>query len=223
MKRFLPLILAAFLLAACGNDPAQAQADYELAVKYLRGIGVPQNQAQGTTYLQRAAGEGSPDAQLALGFSYLKGRGVEQDSKRAAELFTQAAVQGNVDGQYNIGLAYVRGEGVTKDLAKAAEWFLKSALQDDAGSQYNLGVMYLNGEGVTRDPIQAYVWFKLANDQNYAGALDGMTSAKNSVTKDQLPSLDAEAAKISRRIKKPVVKAQPLTIPMTQPGTDQPL
>src|SRR3989338_9313954 len=201
MKKISAILAALAILSACSNDPAKAWADYETAVKYLRGEGVALDQAKGTEYLMRAAKEGNADAKLALGFSYMKGRGVEKDLKRAFENFLAAAEQGLSDAQYNVGLSYIRAQGTEKNYAKAAEWFEKSALQADAGSQYNLGVMYFNGEGVTRNPVQAYVWFRLAADRYYDGAAEGMEKAKNSIQKEMLPELDRAVAKTASKIK----------------------
>ncbi len=198
-------IFCFLLLVGCsGDNPAKAKVDYQSAVRYLQGAGVPQDVAKAVALLQTSSEEGSADAQLALGYLYLKGKGVTQDTAKGMSLFKNAAKKGNIDAMYNVGLAYARGEVVPKDFKESFSWFEMAALQDDVGSQYNLGVMYMNGEGTVKDPLAAYAWFKFADDHGYAKAKDGMAAAKAALTSDQVKNLDREVARIAGRIKRSV-------------------
>ncbi len=203
MQRLFFTILCSLLIAGCsGGNASQAQADYELGVKYLQGLGVPQDDKKAVEYFEKSAASGNAEAELTLGYLYIKGKGVPQDNAKGLALFKQAAMKGHRDAQYNTGLAYARGEVVKTDFAEALKWFEMAALQDDAGSQYNLGVMYINGEGTVADPLTAYAWFKLADDHGYEGAKDGMVAAKASLTSDQLTELDRTVARISGRVQR---------------------
>jgi TPR repeat protein len=202
MKIF-SLLLTAVLLTACGQQPAKGQADYDLAVKYMRGIGVQKDEAKAMDYLRRASDAGNVHGQLGLGYMYLKGVNVEKDASKAVQLFERAAKQGSIDAQYNLGLAYARGDGATKDLVKSGEWFKKAALQDDAGSQYNMGVLYMSGEGVSRDPLMAFAWFSLAFEKQYNGAKEGMSAAAQVMTQEEAAQSDAAVKKLRAMVVKP--------------------
>ena len=210
MKITLFTFLSALILAGCSVDPTVGQAEYELAVRHLEGVGVAKDIEKGVEYLMKSSDMGNAQAELALGYMYIKGKNVPQDVKKGTALFKSAAKKGNSDAQYNVGLAYVRGEVLKKDYAEGLKWFEKAALQDDAGAQYNLGVMYANGEGVVRDPVIAYVWFKLANDKGYEGTKEAMEGMKNSMTSDQMKDLDTSVEKIASQVQppKPVLELQ---------------
>lgn len=199
-KLWIPLCLT-LILAACNSGPTSSDKDYQLAVAYLNGRGVVRDEAKGMEYLVKASDAGNADAQLTLGYAYMKGtNGLTKDLPKALELFIQSGESGNRDAQYNAGLMYARGDGVAKDYEKALSWFEKAAYQGDTGAFYNLGVMYINGEGTVRDPLTAYAWFQLASEKGYAGAEEGMASARSDMTSEQAKEIDRTIAKIQKKI-----------------------
>jgi uncharacterized protein len=62
---------------------------------YLKGSGVPQNEAEAVKLLQRAAAQKNADAQYLLGRIYWEGRGVPRDRVQAHMWFNLAAAQGH--------------------------------------------------------------------------------------------------------------------------------
>jgi len=78
-----------------------ADAQYNLAVMYGNGWGVPQDGAQAVLWLRRAANQGHPAAQASLGRVYEEGVGVPQDDQQACFWYTLAAAA--TDGSYGLG------------------------------------------------------------------------------------------------------------------------
>ncbi len=76
-------------------EEGDADASYELARLWDRGLGVPRDPTRSVAYLQRAAAQGHADAAYLLGTFYEQGHGVAADPARAAALFVQAAAQGH--------------------------------------------------------------------------------------------------------------------------------
>lgn len=65
------------------------------AVAYEHGEGVPKNPAMAMALYCRAARDGDPEAQYALGWMYANGRGTARDERVAAAFFALAAEQGD--------------------------------------------------------------------------------------------------------------------------------
>ena len=97
----LSLAFALYLQAA-QQDHTDAQL--QVALRYLRGLGVGQDSAEAMRWYQRAAGHGSSDAQVALAELHESGNGVPQDAAQARLLYQQAAQQGNRAAQFKLGL-----------------------------------------------------------------------------------------------------------------------
>ena len=151
-------------------EQGDADAQFNLGVRYAIGQGVPQDDAEAVRWYRLAAEQGHTTAQFNLGFRYANGLGVPQDEAEAVRWYRLAADQGNASAQYNLGLRYANGEGVLKDDAEAVRWYRLSADQGDASAQYNLGVSYSNGEGVLKDEAEAVRWYRLSADQGNATA-----------------------------------------------------
>ncbi len=75
-------------LAEAGNSRAQ----YQLALMYYRGEGLPQDYEKAALWYRRAAERGDVDAQLNLGLMHARGLGVKQDFFEAFKWFELAAI-----------------------------------------------------------------------------------------------------------------------------------
>jgi hypothetical protein len=106
-------------LAEQGNAKAQSN----LGFMYIKGQGVPQDDAEAVKWYRRAAEQGVAQAQYTLGFMYSKGRAVPLDDAKALQWYRKAAEQGYAGAQLNLGVMYSNGEGVPQDYAKAHMWF----------------------------------------------------------------------------------------------------
>ena len=148
----LPKMMA---LADSGNSAAQAG----LAMAYLRGNGVAQDDAAAMRWSQAAAAQGQPVAEYLLGTLYLEGN---RDQAQAVRWFQSAAGQGNVKAMHNLAIAYAQGLGVEKNEAEAATWFVRAASSGYCDSQFDLAVLYERGLGVPQDSAAALKWYLIA-------------------------------------------------------------
>jgi TPR repeat protein len=73
-------------------------AQYNLAVMYDDGQGVPQDYAVATSWYRKAAEQGDADGQVNLGILYGMGQGVAQDYVNAHMWFSLAASGGDKNG-----------------------------------------------------------------------------------------------------------------------------
>jgi len=104
-------------------NKGEARAQYDLAIRYLKGDGVEKDSTSAIKWLKKSAGQNFVSAQHELGILYREGRKVSADMDQAIEYLTLAAEQGNATAQYILGDIYQQGDGVAKDLAEAREWF----------------------------------------------------------------------------------------------------
>ncbi len=112
LREFLPL-------AEQGDSVAQ----YNLAVLYHFGEGVPQDYKEAIKWYTLSAEQGDETAQFNLGRMYRKGQGVPQDDKEAVRLYRLSAEQGLEEAQSNLGFMYGTGQGVLQDYVRAHMWY----------------------------------------------------------------------------------------------------
>jgi localization factor PodJL len=153
-----PLLRAA---AVAGDVAAQ----YEIAVRFGDGRGVPRDERQAAYWLELAAKQGSAPAQFRLGGYYEKGIGVKKDLAAARDLYLAAAAKGNGKAMHNLAVLYADGINGRADYHTAALWFRKAADRGITDSQYNLAVLYARGAGEPQNYAEAYKWFALAAKQ----------------------------------------------------------
>jgi TPR repeat protein len=135
--------------------------------------------------LQRAADQGSAEAQYLLASLYRKGRGVVADDIRATQLLRQAGENRLLAAEIEYAIALFNGKGVHKDEAGAARLFLKAALDGNAVAQNRLARLLTIGRGVKQNHIEAAGWHLLASGQGLEDAwldeaLKGLTPADRS-------------------------------------------
>lgn len=109
------------------TQPTDAKEQYDLGVRFHYAH--PQDFKGAVKWYTKAAEQGHPEAQSALGEMYDEGEGVTQDFKEAFDWYIKAAEQGNSRAQYLLGNMYEKGNGVTQDFGKAIEWWDKSEEQ----------------------------------------------------------------------------------------------
>jgi localization factor PodJL len=145
--------------AAVKGDPA---AEFEIAVRFAEGRGVPQDLTAASDWFERAAKQGLVLAQFRLGGLYEKGMGVKKNLDAARRLYLAAAEAGNAKAMHNLAVLYAEGMEGKPDYQNAAKWFRKAADYGVADSQYNLGILYARGIGIDVSMGEAYKWFSLA-------------------------------------------------------------
>jgi TPR repeat protein len=137
-------------------DRGDANAQFNLAILYERGLGVRRDLSEAFELCQLAAAQRLPQAEVELGRMYARGWGTAQRYGEALQWFEKAADQGDADGQRNMGWLYDQGYGVARDYRIAAKWYQLAANHGNAEGQYALANLYLEGNGVKKDPVQAY-------------------------------------------------------------------
>jgi TPR repeat protein len=152
---------------------------------YRRGEGLQQDSGEAVQWYRKAAEQGDPMAESALGYAYLNGKGVPQDAAEGAIWYRKAAEQGYSLAQQAVGYLYATGQGVQQDDAQALVWYRKAAEQGDAESQQSLGYMYAYGRGVPKDRFEAVRWYRKAAKQGNAQALHmlGLLKSGSSATR----------------------------------------
>jgi localization factor PodJL len=171
----LPVAFGSPLRMAAARGDANAQ--YEIAVRYFEGRDVPQDTRAAADWFGRAAEQGLAPAQFRLGGLYEKGLGVEKDLKAARRFYLAAGEAGHAKALHNLAVLCAEGIDGKPDYRTAARWFHKAAAYGVADSQYNLGVLYARGIGVEQNLAEAYKWFALAaraGDLEAAGKRDNL-------------------------------------------------
>lgn len=86
----------AIQMVATAAEKDLIPAQLYLANLYATGDKVPQDIQKSTDWYLRAAANGSPDAQYALGWCYYHGQGVPQNTEMALKYFHQASLSGDI-------------------------------------------------------------------------------------------------------------------------------
>jgi TPR repeat protein len=134
-------------------EKGDAAAQYDLAMRYLKGDGVGSSESDAAAWLLKSSHLGNSSAQLQLGVAYEMGRGVGQDYVKAYACYVIAGANGNTGS-----------DAAQKTLAP------KMNQQQIADARTMLGEMYRDGIGTPVDNVQAYTWFRLAE---LAGSEEG--------------------------------------------------
>jgi localization factor PodJL len=145
--------------AAAAGDSA---AEYEVAVRFAEGRGVPVNLQEAARWFGRAASTGLAPAQFRYASMLEKGQGVKKDLASARRFYLAAATSGNAKAMHNLAVLYAEGIDGKPDYATAVKWFRKAAQHGITDSQYNLGVLCARGLGTDKSFVESYKWFALA-------------------------------------------------------------
>jgi len=105
-------------LAESGNRDAQ----FNLALLYENGFGVPADGLEAARWYRLAAEQDDRSAQAYLGEMYAQGLGVARDDIEALSWYKRAAERGHAASQYNVGLFYATGRGVAPSDVQAVAW-----------------------------------------------------------------------------------------------------
>lgn len=152
-------------------EKGHANAQFNLAVCFARGIGVNMDHGQTLIWLEKAAANGHPQAKEFL--EELKRDGGLEAPADLKEV-TEAAEKGDAEAQCKLAMYYYMGQGVPRDLDKMIFWLEKSAGQGFAEAQFRLGCAYNDGTGVPLDEKKAAELFAKSAEQGYADGQYGL-------------------------------------------------
>ncbi|WP_165311133.1 J domain-containing protein [Vibrio ziniensis] len=105
---------------ANSNDPV---AQYQLALNYQTGKGVPQNLSEAFYWFQLAADNNQPQAMFQLAKMYLQGHGTAVNLPEGIYWLTKLATQGDAKAQFELGELYQDLNDSPTPPAMAEIWF----------------------------------------------------------------------------------------------------
>ena len=184
-------------LVAEGYSPAQ----YQMALVYQHGYGIPKDGMKALELFQLAAEQNYPDAQFELALLYTEGKLVKKDLKIAFSLTEQAAKKDLASAQFNLAVMYANGLGVKQDDFKASRWYQSAADQNYSLAQYNLALLYSEGKGVEKSREMSYVWNTIASWNNYADAEKSRLIDERDLSKKKIENNIDKANQIYNKIK----------------------
>ncbi len=161
------VLAAAPPLAELQRNAQQGNLDaqYILAMQYLKRDGVAADAAAALPWLRKSADGGHLRAEYQLGLLYRDGVAVGKDVELALRWLRLAAGAGLMEAQ----TAY--DELTQAQLTREFEQLRVAAQGGDAAAQYALGRRYLTGQApLAADSAQALLWLTRAAEQQHADA-----------------------------------------------------
>jgi hypothetical protein len=114
-----------------------AEDQYNLGMRYERGIGVSQNYLEAVRWYRLAAMQGYREGQYKLCEMSERGEGLPQDYQEALRWCGLAADQGHGHAMFILGRLYHTAHGVPHDLVRAHMWYnLATAHGYDDGKRW---------------------------------------------------------------------------------------
>ncbi|MDH3451029.1 MAG: sel1 repeat family protein [Gammaproteobacteria bacterium] len=100
-----------------------ADAQFNLALRYQDGDGVERDFAKAAHWFNKAANQGHAAAQYGLALMYGKGQGMQLDETKSTYWNRKAAERGHQAAQFSLAGSYEKGVGVAPDPKLAYVWF----------------------------------------------------------------------------------------------------
>ena len=113
-------------------------AHNDLAIHYMRGLGVEEDWNKVYELSKVAAEAGIANSQVNLGYCYAKGKGTYQSDSSAIYWYEKAAEQGNDLAMHNLGLHYYG----KRDAINAKLWLEKAIELGNVNAMFDLGDCY---------------------------------------------------------------------------------
>ena len=106
-----------------------SDAQFSLGHHFRRGICVPKNLVESTTWFREAAEQGHAEAQIITAYCYMMGEGVAYDLAQAVHWWRKAAEQGHPQALGRMGVCFERGEGVKRDPIEAYAYYKLASMK----------------------------------------------------------------------------------------------
>ena len=174
-----------------------AQAQFELGLRYRQGLDVAEDFELATLWFSKSADQGHPVAQFALGHMCLAGEGMPVPNEaEAAGWFLRSARQDYPPAQDQMARMCSNGIGVPQDDAEAVKWATKAAEQAYAEAQFQLAFLLCCKlpRTVPADNVGAYLWFSLAAKAGQEKADEFLTTLRNELTPTQIADAEKRIA-----------------------------
>jgi uncharacterized protein len=113
-------------------EEGDADAQIEIASRYMMGIGVDKDFKKSFYWTEKSANQGNAKALNTLGIFYTGfSEIVDTDLEKAHKLFLKSADLGFTGAYINIAEGYKAGAGVEKSFDKAVYWYEKAIKEGD--------------------------------------------------------------------------------------------
>lgn len=139
-------------------EKGQVFSNVLLGQMYRDGKGVKKDLPKSVSYLERAGGMSSVDAQRMLTVHYLNQRNVAG----AVKWMKMGASNGEPTCMYLMGKSLIEGNGLDMDKKKGVEWIERAAEKDHWNAVSLLGDCYMQGDGVGQDASKAADFYSRA-------------------------------------------------------------
>jgi TPR repeat protein len=136
-------------------DAGYPDAQDELGVMFVRGLGVIKDYQRAFDLFNKAAAGGSPAGMGNLGSMYASGFFVKEDDAQALAWYEKSIEAGNAFALAQAGVIYFNGQGTPRDYQMAAGYFQQAADLGDGYSLKFLALMYERGLLGKPDPTKA--------------------------------------------------------------------
>jgi uncharacterized protein len=153
------------------------EAQYDLALRSLRGDGMPHDERLALAWLTKAASQHHVLAEFVLGLLYSQGTAVSQDFNSAAHWYREAVHDNYAPAANNLAAMLYLHPELHAQPSEVAWLYRFAAERGIAESAFVLGKFYEAGFGVPQDSIEATNWYRKAAENGSAPAkqrLDGI-------------------------------------------------
>lgn len=113
------------LLRKANNNDAEAQ--YQLALRYQSGDGIPQDLSEAFYWFQQSSERNQPQAMHQLAKMYLQGHGIETNTAEGIYWLTKLATRGNPEAQFELGKQYQTLKNSPTSQQMTEIWFRTAA------------------------------------------------------------------------------------------------
>ena len=149
------------------SKQGDALGDYDLALMYQYGKGMPVDYSRAKILFSDAADKGLSEAMNQLGSINFYGLGQDRDDQQAFSWYKKAAALGNGNALYALGLMSETGVATKLDFPDAIKYYQEASDHGNEKAMLALARMYHYGLGVAQDhKISASIYQKLADRQN---------------------------------------------------------
>jgi TPR repeat protein len=140
-----------------------AQAEYNVAIAYADGAGLPKDPAAAAKWMRRSADAGLAWAMHDLAVFYQQGMGVPKSMVDANIWYRKAADAGNGSAALLLALQQIK-DGRFDDAALAVRWLKRASDLGSGDAKFFLGRAYYEGEGVPKNSSMAARLWKEASE-----------------------------------------------------------
>lgn len=141
--------------------------DYNLALMYEYGKGVPVDYTKAKALFKAAADKGYAEAMSQIAGIYFYGLGEQRNEQQALAWYKKSADLGNANALYALGLLSETGVATKLDFQDALKYYQQAADKGNEKAMLALARMYHYGLGVGQDyKRSAEIYQQLASRQN---------------------------------------------------------